>query len=812
MWVVVVRTLRALVRPLPLTVLVGLVAATVLAVAFTYGVAAEQERRLLKERTAEVSALLSSAFSTVDSSLRVLAVAASSGPAADATFTALAEPLVTDGTVAVGVAERDADGMTVIQSFGDGLAVGEQLTGRRAALAERAYGLAAPAIVTDLVQQADTNRLLMARADPNGLVSYRESLVSPAPITPGEGSAFSELRVALYAAPAVALDRVVLTTEETLPIQDATRLQVPVGADEWHLAVDAREPLMGTFANSAPWVLLAGGLIASALAALAVAAVSQRREYALRVVDERTRELADTRAFLANLLTSGPAVVCRIEMPARTITYVSPNIDRVLGITADAAIAPHGLGARLHRDDIAVANDALVRAASPGGGLVTAEYRIADQDGIYRWVSATLVPAVAQPTGTPLDDDETNAGDRAVLVYFVDVDERHRADDARADAQAAAEAANVSKSQFLSRMSHELRTPLNSILGFGQLLELDDLTEIQRDSVDHILKGGRHLLTLINEVLDISRIEAGELTLSPEAVLAADVVDDAVGLIRPLAEQRGIHLRVDAGECDCHVFADRQRVKQVLINLLSNAVKYNRPHGTVLVSCSRTQDSRLAIAVTDTGVGIPAERIGMLFTPFERLGAESTGEEGTGIGLALSRRLTEAMGGTLSATSNLGQGSTFALTLPLVEAPVERYERLNGHQTPSDGPTDRRCVVLHIEDNASNLSLMERVLGTRPDVELVAAMYGRLGIDLARQHQPAIVLLDLHLPDMSGEEVLATLRDDPATASVPVAIISADASPGQVQRLLSAGAAAYLTKPINVRDLLRVVDEAVGAS
>ncbi|MEX2658147.1 MAG: ATP-binding protein [Acidimicrobiales bacterium] len=392
------------------------------------------------------------------------------------------------------------------------------------------------------------------------------------------------------------------------------------------------------------------------------------------------------------------------------------------------------------------------------------------------------------------------------------LDERGRAEAAQREAQEAAEAANRSKSEFLSRMSHELRTPLNAVLGFGQLLELEELDENQRDAVGHILKAGRHLLDLINEVLDISRIETGDLALSPEPVLAADLVQEAVDLIGPLAGQHGIQLVVDrSGASDSYAFADRQRAKQVLLNLLSNAVKYNRPKGTVAVSCQQVAGARVRISVTDTGTGIPAERLGLLFVPFERLGAEHTGVEGTGIGLALSKRLAEAMGGTLDVASTLGEGSTFTLELPQVEGPVERYERLNGAPEPLVAPTSSpRRVVLHIEDNLSNLTLVERVLAQRPDVEVVAAMHGRLGLELARQHRPVLVLLDLHLPDIGGEEVLQRLRQDPATASTPVVIVSADATPGQVQRLLSAGAAGYLTKPLDVRDLLRALDDAVA--
>jgi CheY-like chemotaxis protein len=359
-------------------------------------------------------------------------------------------------------------------------------------------------------------------------------------------------------------------------------------------------------------------------------------------------------------------------------------------------------------------------------------------------------------------------------------------------------------------MSHELRTPLNAVLGFGQLLEVDNLSDDQHDSVNHILKAGRHLLDLINEVLDISRIEAGELALSPEPVLVSDLIQEAVDLMRPAVDQRGIQVVVDrSGICDCYVFADRQRGKQILLNLLSNAVKYNRTRGTIALTCQQQNDARISISVADTGHGIAAERLGLLFVPFERLGAEGTDVEGTGIGLALSKRLAEAMGGTIGATSSLGQGSVFSLELPRVEGPVERYERLNGGAHTTVAAAALRHRVLHIEDNLSNLKLVERIFAQRPDVEVIAALHGSLGLELAREHDPALILLDLHLPDIGGEQVLQRLRDDPVTASIPVVIVSADATSGQIQRLLASGASSYITKPIDVRELLSIFEQTI---
>lgn len=380
-------------------------------------------------------------------------------------------------------------------------------------------------------------------------------------------------------------------------------------------------------------------------------------------------------------------------------------------------------------------------------------------------------------------------------------------------AREAADVANRSKSAFLSRMSHELRTPLNAVLGFAQILDLDDLDQGQQEAVDQIMRGGKHLLGLINEVLDISRIESGDLALSPESVQVSDVVSETVDLIRPLAEQRSIQLNGERHACwGNHVFADRQRLKQILLNLLSNAVKYNRQHGSVTIFCEHPNESRLRIKVGDTGPGIPAEQIGQLFVPFERLGAERTEIEGTGIGLALSRRLAEAMGGSIGVESVPGEGSTFWVELPLVESPVERYERLGGDAPPEPLSVmdERRQTLLYIEDNLANLKLVQRVVAHRSDVEIIPAMQGGLGIDLARQHQPALILLDLHLPDISGDRVLQQLRQHPATATIPVVIVSADATAGQKQRLLTAGASEYLTKPYEVQELLRIIDDALA--
>ena len=395
---------------------------------------------------------------------------------------------------------------------------------------------------------------------------------------------------------------------------------------------------------------------------------------------------------------------------------------------------------------------------------------------------------------------------RYLLGISDDITDRNIAERAAEAARAEAERANHAKSEFLSRMSHELRTPLNAVIGFGQLLELDDLDERQREGVEQILKAGRHLLELINEVLDISRIESGTMSMSLEPVHLGSVLAEALSLIRPLADGAQVSLRGDPSKLgDLHVHADQQRLKQVLINLLSNAVKYNRPGGEVRVDSLAPVDGRVEIAVADTGRGMTAQQLERLFEPFDRLGAESGDVEGTGLGLSLSIGLMRAMGGTIIAESEPEAGTTMRVELEAAPGPADEHAAPIGASGKADARSPEERTIVYVEDNLSNLKLVEQTLERLPAVRLIPAMYGKLGIDLARQHQPDMILLDLHLPDLHGHEVLDSLKGDPATRDIPVVVVSADATPTQIERLLAAGAAEYMTKPIDVERLLDVV-------
>jgi PAS domain S-box-containing protein len=394
-----------------------------------------------------------------------------------------------------------------------------------------------------------------------------------------------------------------------------------------------------------------------------------------------------------------------------------------------------------------------------------------------------------------------------------DVTDRRRAEEALRHAREVAEAASRAKSEFLSRMSHELRTPLNAILGFGQLIELDATTPGLRESGDQILKAGRHLLALIDEVLDITRIESGRLHVSTEPVAVNEVVREIIDLVAPLATPGHVTLAIEpSAMAECYVHADRQRLKQVLLNLVANAVKYNRPEGEVRVSSEPVASGRLRIFVRDTGAGIVPEKLHRLFTPFERLGAEHRGIEGTGLGLALSRRLAEAMGGEIGVESTIDVGTTFWVELAEAESPLARLEDASAaglRKRPTDLHFGRRRI-LYVEDNLSNLTLVQRILDRDHDLDLIPAMQGGLALELARLHRPDLILLDLHLPDIPGEQVLKQLRDAADCRNIPVVILSADATPGQVERLRAAGAHAYVTKPLAVQPFIEIITEVMS--
>ena len=369
--------------------------------------------------------------------------------------------------------------------------------------------------------------------------------------------------------------------------------------------------------------------------------------------------------------------------------------------------------------------------------------------------------------------------------------------------------ATQAKNSFLSSTSHELRTPLNAILGFTQLLQLSELSEEDSDGVDRILGAGRHLLALINELIDIARIESGDLGMSLEPVLVRPVIEEACRLMAPIAAERSIQIITDRVHPALAAFVDRQRLAQVLVNLISNAVKYNHRDGSITISCAEDGTGQVSIVVTDTGPGLAADDLERIFIPFERLGAERTEVEGTGIGLPLARALTEAMKGQLTVASVLGQGAAFTVSLTRAPDLIHIPKPSPAPARPAAGPrapAGAGLSVLSIDDNPANIEVIARFLRSRPNTRLLSATSGRAGLECAVRDVPDIILLDLHLPDLHGDEVLNELKAEPVTAAIPVVILSADASRGVIHRLLAGGAFAYLTKPVELAELGELLD------
>ena len=544
---------------------------------------------------------------------------------------------------------------------------------------------------------------------------------------------------------------------------------------------------------------------------------------------EAERTLAGRERLLATVLQASPDIITLLDRDG-SVQQVSSADGDVLGSHYQNQPATADLRSRVHPDDhaaVAAAFSAMVDGATP---LVRVRFRVLHTDG--HWVTL-------DSRGQALYD-EAGAFAGAVIVSR-DMTARILSEHRLRDAREAAERASRTKSEFLSRMSHELRTPLNAILGFAQLLQMDDLPPERAEAVDHILRAGRHLLDLIDEVLDIARIESGHLDLLIEDVVVSAIVADAVELTRPMAQAASLTVNVVVDPAHGVLLrADRQRLLQVLLNLLSNAVKYNYRGGRVDVSTAVPAPGRIRLVVADTGRGIAAEHVDRVFTPFDRLGAELSGIEGSGVGLALCRHLVERMGGRIGFESVPGIGTAFYVELDTATpqaAPRPPSPPGSAATPPADfvdgevGPLRRRGAgpavgsahpanvapvpgssaapsfrVLLVEDDVANLELVERVLSRRPGIELLAALHGGLGIELACQHRPDLILVDLDLPDLPGTTVIDRLGRIPVTAAIPVAVVGSDTAGPEVRALLGQGVVGLLTKPFDVQALLTLVD------
>ncbi|ABE44311.1 PAS/PAC sensor hybrid histidine kinase [Polaromonas sp. JS666] len=402
------------------------------------------------------------------------------------------------------------------------------------------------------------------------------------------------------------------------------------------------------------------------------------------------------------------------------------------------------------------------------------------------------------------------------LLIGTDNSVRKQVEVALKEAMAVAEKANLAKSDFLSSMSHELRTPLSAILGFAQLIEsgTPQPTPSQKRSVDQILQAGWYLLELINEILDLALIESGRLSLSLEPVSLAEVMLECETLVESQAAKRGIRVTFPQFSLPCFVKADRTRLKQVLINLLSNAIKYNTSGGTVVLKCVNVSPQRIRICVEDTGEGLNPAKIAQLFQPFNRLGQEANTEQGTGIGLVMTKRLIELMGGAIGVESIVGQGSVFWIEMDLTEE-RELHPVLTSlaPALQSQVPTDPRAhTLLYVEDNPANLMLVEDLIARRSDIRLLSARDGISGIAMAKASQPDIILMDINLPGISGIKAVQILCADPLTAHIPVVALSANAIPRDIEKGMEAGFFRYLTKPIRINEFMDTLDLALKFS
>ena len=551
---------------------------------------------------------------------------------------------------------------------------------------------------------------------------------------------------------------------------------------------------------SHPWVTQAGVRF---YAAVPVSTAGGLRLGALAVMDTRPRE--DGEAVIEELdavarILDGQLARRREHVVGGALTAVidfdgvvrrlSPEWEQALGYRLDEMIGRPTTDF-VHPDDLEK-TIAEVERLSAGARTDGFESRYVRKDGEARWF---------------LWRAQEILGDDLIYASARDITELKRGEEALRDAREAAERANLAKSRFLARMSHELRTPLNAMMGFAQLLELDDLDEEQADGVERILRGGRHMLEVINDVLDISRVEIGELSIEPSAVPAADVVEGVASFLRPLADGRGMTVRVQVADARAHVAADPRRLNQVLVNLVSNALKYG-PEGSEVVVAAAPRDDAVEFTVRDMGPGIPPDRAARIFEPFERLPGHLH-LEGTGLGLALSRNLVHAMDGSIGVRD--GSPTEFWVVLPGAQPAATAAAEPDPEpvEAAACGAPGSTCTVLYVEDSPANVAFVERALALRPGVTLHAAADGATGLALARRHAPDLVLLDFGLPDIDGVEVLRELKADPGTAPIPVVAVTADATRGLDEQLLAAGAEAVEVKPLDVRRLLARVDAAL---
>jgi PAS domain S-box-containing protein len=582
---------------------------------------------------------------------------------------------------------------------------------------------------------------------------------------------------------------------------------------QWQATISARPQDAPDGGGSEIWYFALAGLLATGVLGallLTVTGRAQRIELAVRErtaaledeVSERERTqaaLRDSQQRFRNILNNVPIGVIYTDLQG-SVKQANPRFCEMLGYS-EIELQTLRWEEYTHPDDVDEDNRLMRQLMRGEIPMFRRRKRYIRKNRQALWVQCT-VTLLRDPAGKP----------RRVVGVVEDISEHLRLEAAES-ARELAEAANRAKSDFLSRMSHELRTPLNAMLGFAQLLELDrrsPLADAQRPWVEQIQQAGWHLLEMINDVLDLSRIESGNLRLATQPLDLPDLLRACTAMVEADAKRRGIVVTMKLADGANTLLGDPTRTKQILTNLLSNAVKYNKDGGRIHIE-SRVLGSELAeITVTDTGLGMNAKQLGELFQPFNRLGRERSGQEGTGIGLVISKRLAELMHGSLKARSIEGEGSAFVLELPrLIDADTVPSALQDVKPTE---PAYHQRIVHYVEDNETNVEVMRGVLSQRPQVRMDVSITGTEGLKAIRTSLPDLVLLDMHLPDANGIDLLHTLKADPATEHIPVVVVSADALAATIEAAVQAGAQSYLTKPVSVSELLQVVDEVLGTA
>ena len=530
-----------------------------------------------------------------------------------------------------------------------------------------------------------------------------------------------------------------------------------------------------------------------------------------RDVTERKRaqkELEAREFSYRRLINNIPGAVYRCSNNLNwEMSFLSPAIEEITGFApAEFLDGSLDYASLVHKDELPYLRETRIELLRQKNFFII-EYRLFHRDGSIRWV-------YEQGRVNPINESELEG------VIF-DITDRKLIEQKEAEARKEAEAANLAKSNFLSRMSHELRTPLNSIIGFSKILEMAGLPDKQTHNAQRISNAGNHLLSLINEVLDLSRIEAEGIDTLSKGVKIETLVDEVILLVNPMARERGINITRKACDTpDLRALVDRQHLLQALLNLASNGIKYNRQKGTLSFEVKITSSGRVRIEVRDTGEGIPKDKFSRLFIPFDRLDVEISrpSVEGSGLGLSLTKKLVEAMRGEISFRSELGKGSVFVLEFDQAEndgSASKHCDEIQAHGIESKKPdvfntgknNDASLTILYIEDNQDNIELVEQVIEFRERVHMLTAIQGGQGVDLARLHHPDIIFLDFHLPDLNGDEVLQLLQRGESTRNIPVYVLSADAMPKQIERLRGLGVVDYLTKPLDVDFFLAILDE-----